>query len=74
MFDDLLLLGRGGLTVYLGPCWLAEPYFNHLGWELPDGENPADFLLDIIAGNEINPKDARLSNTVMILQSGGDPS
>lgn len=67
MFDDLLLLGRGGLTVFLGSSWLALPYFSMLGWELPEGENPADFLLDIIAGQEINPRNSSLTNTVLFL-------
>lgn len=49
-FDDLLLLQTGGITVYLGPQKDALAYFESLGYELPDKENPADFFLDVISG------------------------
>eukprot|EP00884_Botryococcus_braunii_P002225 jgi/Botrbrau1/12002/Bobra.247_2s0007.1 len=65
LFDDLLLLGRGGRTVFLGPSYVAVPYFLSLGWRLPEGENPADFVLDIVAGTEINRKNAHMVNTVL---------
>lgn len=40
-FDDVLLLGKGGRQVYLGPSRLALPYFESLGFTLPPNENPA---------------------------------
>ena len=49
-FHEVLLLGRGGRTVFLGPVSAALPYFSSLGFELPPNENPADFFLDIISG------------------------
>eukprot|EP01135_Chromosphaera_perkinsii_P007607 Nk52_evm63s914 gene=Nk52_evmTU63s914 len=49
-FDDLLLLGKGGRTVYTGPVEEAEAYFNSIGFPMPKGENPADFFLDVTSG------------------------
>ncbi len=34
MFDDVLLLGKGGKTVYLGPTEDALKYFEELGFEV----------------------------------------
>jgi hypothetical protein len=41
MFDDVMLLGKGGRLVFLGPSRLALPYFESLGFALPPNENPA---------------------------------
>eukprot|EP00930_Biecheleria_cincta_P027070 TRINITY_DN1901_c1_g1_i1.p1 TRINITY_DN1901_c1_g1~~TRINITY_DN1901_c1_g1_i1.p1 ORF type:complete len:1123 (+),score=151.60 TRINITY_DN1901_c1_g1_i1:451-3369(+) len=50
LFDEVLLLGLGGRTVFLGPSDGALPYFEGLGFELPKNENPADWFMDVIAG------------------------
>lgn len=50
MFHDLLLLGKGGRTVYLGPTEAAVDYFAKLGFIAPAQCNPADFLIDIVSG------------------------
>merc|ERR1719254_100952 len=42
LFDDVLLLGKGGNTVYLGESSGAKDYFEMLGFEMPANENPAD--------------------------------
>mmetsp|Transcript_35332 Transcript_35332/g.110095 ORF Transcript_35332/g.110095 Transcript_35332/m.110095 type:complete len:503 (-) Transcript_35332:151-1659(-) len=55
LFDDVLLLGRGGRTVYLGPSQGAKPYFEHLGFDMPANENPADWFMDVISGEVKNP-------------------
>lgn len=57
LFDDVLLLGLGGRTAYLGPSGGALPYFEGLGFALPKNENPADWFMDVIAGK-------RQSNTM----------
>ena len=49
-FHEVLLLGQGGRTAFLGPTAAALPYFNGLGFELPPHENPADFFLDVTSG------------------------
>ena len=46
----MLLLGKAGRTVFLGPAAATLPYFTSIGFELPANENPADFCLDIISG------------------------
>lgn len=51
MFDDLLLLGKGGKIVYLGPCSEAVNYFEKLGFKCPPKVNPADFLMDVTNGD-----------------------
>jgi ABC-type multidrug transport system ATPase subunit len=52
LLDELVLLGRGGRTVYAGPREGALPYFcNKLPGQLtlPERSNPADFFLDVIS-------------------------
>ena len=47
MFDDVLLLGTGGHTVYLGPADGAAGYFESLGFKAPERVNPADYFMDV---------------------------
>jgi ABC-type multidrug transport system ATPase subunit len=49
-FDDLLLLAPGGVTAFIGRRDLVMPYFNDLGYKFSAGNNPADELLDFVAG------------------------
>mmetsp|Transcript_65592 Transcript_65592/g.154260 ORF Transcript_65592/g.154260 Transcript_65592/m.154260 type:complete len:766 (+) Transcript_65592:74-2371(+) len=58
LFDEVLLLGLGGKTVYLGPSQGVLPYFTNLSFKMPEHENPADWFMDVISGkvkNEENP-------------------
>jgi len=58
LFDEVLLLGLGGETVYLGASEGALPYFRNLGFKMPEHENPADWFMDVISGkvkNDHNP-------------------
>uniref|UniRef100_A0ACD6AN75 Uncharacterized protein n=1 Tax=Avena sativa TaxID=4498 RepID=A0ACD6AN75_AVESA len=48
MFDDLILLAKGGLTVYHGPVKKVEEYFQGLGIVVPDRVNPPDYYIDIL--------------------------
>ncbi|KAL9655604.1 hypothetical protein ABK040_002268 [Willaertia magna] len=50
MFDTLLLLGKGGKTVYLGKVSEVGKYFEELGFKCPPGTNLADFVIDVTAG------------------------
>ena len=50
LFDHLLLLGKGGMTVFSGPTLVAETYFESIGFKCPPTENVADFLMDVCAG------------------------
>lgn len=50
MFDDLVLLAKGGFTVYHGSAKKVEDYFAGLGIKVPDRVNPPDHLIDILEG------------------------
>ncbi|OMP01108.1 ABC transporter-like protein [Corchorus olitorius] len=50
MFDDLVLLAKGGLTVYHGSAKKAEEYFAGLGIHVPERINPPDHFIDILEG------------------------
>ena len=50
MFDDVLLLAKGGRTAFYGPEKQVQGYFEGLGYALPQRTNPADVYMDIIAG------------------------
>ena len=44
-FHTVMFLGQGGQTVYLGRTEEAMSYFESLGFDLPENENPADYLM-----------------------------
>lgn len=50
MFDDLILLAKGGLTAYHGPVKKVEEYFSGIGINVPDRVNPPDYYIDILEG------------------------
>ena len=50
MFDDLILLAKGGLTVYHGSAKKVEEYFSGLGIVVPERVNPPDYFIDILEG------------------------
>lgn len=50
MFDDFILLAKGGLTVYHGPVKKVEEYFSGLGIVVPERVNPPDYYIDILEG------------------------
>ena len=54
-FDDLLLLAPGGKTVYMGPQAGVLSYFGGAGFVFGSHGNPADDLLDFIAGRDALP-------------------
>lgn len=55
-FDQLLLLARGGQTVYFGPlgrngATMIE-YFRENGVDCPPDANPAEFMIDVVSGSK----------------------
>ena len=48
MFDDLILLAKGGLIVYHGPVKKVEEYFAGLGINVPERVNPPDHFIDVL--------------------------
>ena len=51
-FSHLLLLGEGGRQVYSGRTQYLVEYFTGLGFRIPAGENPADWMIDVCSGSE----------------------
>lgn len=50
MFDDLVLLAKGGFVVYHGPVKKVEEYFASLGIHVPERVTPPDHYIDILEG------------------------
>ncbi|XP_059628328.1 ABC transporter G family member 28-like [Cornus florida] len=50
MFDDLILLAKGGLVVYQGSVSKVEEYFAGLGISVPERVNPPDHFIDVLEG------------------------
>ncbi|KAG7638776.1 putative white-brown complex protein 30 [Arabidopsis thaliana] len=50
MFDDMIILAKGGLTVYHGSVKKIEEYFADIGITVPDRVNPPDHYIDILEG------------------------
>ncbi|GAA5875055.1 hypothetical protein JCM3774_003416 [Rhodotorula dairenensis] len=49
MFDNALLLVKGGRTAYSGPADQIIPFFAKAGKECPQHFNPADFVIDAVS-------------------------
>ncbi|KAF8321131.1 putative ABC multidrug transporter [Clavulina sp. PMI_390] len=53
-FDQLLLLAKGGNTVYMGPLGhqgrTMVEYFERNGINCPPDANPAEFMIDVVSG------------------------
>lgn len=58
LFDRVLLLRRGGETVFFGDRNLLVPYFEALPGvaPLPDGQNPATWMLEVIGAGVTSKK------------------
>ncbi|CAE8655752.1 unnamed protein product, partial [Polarella glacialis] len=59
LLDDVLLLGKGGKAVYIGPTKDAKKYFENLGIMMPPDENPADWMMDVLSG-QVDPQYSRI--------------
>ena len=47
IFDNLMILTNGGRVAYSGPRLNIFPFFESIGFTLPNHTNPCDYLLDI---------------------------
>jgi len=56
LFDEVLLLGVGGHTVYQGSSQGVLPYFQGIGFQMPEHENPADWFMDVVSGKVSAPR------------------
>jgi ABC-type multidrug transport system ATPase subunit/uncharacterized membrane protein HdeD (DUF308 family) len=66
LFDDVLILAKGGHTCYLGPTQAVCPFFETIGFKKPDNENLADWLMDIVSGCVPNPKWPKFSSDLLV--------
>jgi len=51
-FTHLLLLGEGGQQIYSGRSEFLVPFLKEIGFRPPEGENPADWMIDVCANLE----------------------
>jgi ABC-type multidrug transport system ATPase subunit len=58
--DAVVLMAPGGRICYAGPRVDVVPYFQSLGYTLPDQTNPAEFLIDLVSINTDDPASAAL--------------
>lgn len=60
-FDTLLLLAKGGKTVYSGPigdnAQAVKEYFGRYGATCPPEANPAEHMIDVVSGSSSQGKD-----------------
>eukprot|EP01135_Chromosphaera_perkinsii_P004491 Nk52_evm15s284 gene=Nk52_evmTU15s284 len=50
LFNNVLLLAKGGRSVYEGAATGLTAYMQSIGFTCPDDTNPADFFMDAISG------------------------
>jgi len=62
LIDDVLLLGKGGRTVYVGPTNGAKAYLENLGFAMPPNENPSDWMMDVLSG-QVESADAKMPSS-----------
>lgn len=68
-FDELLLLKRGGRTIYLGPTGhesqeLVQYFESYKGVDtIPEGANPASWMLDVSLYSTYKRSKPRLETT-----------
>ena len=67
VFDDLMLLSRGE-CIYHGETRDSVPYFNSLGFPIPNHCNPAEHFLSVIHRNRNIQKFARLKGPQTLKQ------
>mmetsp|Transcript_52174 Transcript_52174/g.93571 ORF Transcript_52174/g.93571 Transcript_52174/m.93571 type:complete len:895 (+) Transcript_52174:75-2759(+) len=67
--DDTLLLGlhEGGRCFYMGPSKEAKLHFEMQGLKMPENENPADWMMDVLCG-QIDQKDSRIPKSQLAEQ------
>ncbi|ATY64183.1 ABC multidrug [Cordyceps militaris] len=60
-FDSLLLLAKGGKTVYFGDIGengqTIKDYFGRNGCPCPSDANPAEYMIDVVSGNSVDARD-----------------
>lgn len=49
LFDDVVIMAKGGYVAYAGPSGSAAPFFQSLGFVFPADSNPVDIMIDIVS-------------------------
>jgi ABC-type multidrug transport system ATPase subunit len=70
LFDKLLLLS-GGKTCFFGDTKEAKPYFDSIGYQMPNLTNPADFMLSLTNVDFERDIDAARERITKIQESWG---
>ena len=55
LVNDMLLLGKGGCAVLMGPLHELTPYLESLGFNMQENENPADWSMDVVVLPRLYP-------------------
>ena len=64
LFDNILILSKGGVTAYAGPVANLQSYFEGLGFTFEDGENKIDVCLDAVSGTIKSSNDSVTPDTI----------
>jgi ABC-type multidrug transport system ATPase subunit len=70
MMDTLMLLGRGGKTVYLGKASAVEDYFEQIGYRAENDENFLDFAMDVLSARIVPTGDGSSSSSSSSSRTG----
>uniref|UniRef100_A0A6U8X0Z0 ABC transporter domain-containing protein n=1 Tax=Zooxanthella nutricula TaxID=1333877 RepID=A0A6U8X0Z0_9DINO len=65
-FTHLLLLGKGGRTVYCGETGNMRPYLEGIGFRYSEGENVADWMIDVVSGESARYDGDRVDDTFAV--------
>ena len=68
MCHQILLVGKGGRSVFLGSQSEALEYFKAIGFPCPSYYNPADFFMELMAGRVTRLKEGDLIISVLFLK------
>jgi len=67
LFNQVLLLAKGGLTAFIGSPIEMISYFENLGFPMPPGSNHADFVMDILGGVVQHPSNPHFKTEDFVL-------
>lgn len=70
MCNKLLLLGKGGKTVFMGQTADSIKYFASKGFQCPPLNNPADFFMEVISGYVLREENVSATNFSMTSSFG----
>lgn len=71
IFDDALILSKGGHTIFCGKTAEMVEYFSRLGYDCPIDANPADFFIDLVSidTSNLEMKHSCLARVDLLIQA-----